>query len=684
MSDRRRLGPWAIWGLSVMGSTVACVDGSLPANQGSVAGASSTANTFAAGASGVSNAMAAVSGAGNVADGSCKDTRSDPAHCGTCDTACAQGQICDQGVCKAPVANCVAPQVSCNGACADLTSTAHCGTCEQACVSGQSCTAGACACPGAQLACNGACVDTQTSVEHCGGCSKPCATGAVCTAGVCGCAAGQERCSDVCLDLKQSDANCGACGKACATGQTCANGACVGGDGADGCTGGPALGISLKRIDVYQTVKVPVMDTGAEITSDKRTTDIVTGRPTLFRISVALDSGFSARQISARVTVDNGTTVAQYFVKQQVSKDSVENESASTFQVLVPPEQITADTRYSAELVECATGSGQAGSARFPKTADIALAARHTGGLKITIVPLQANNKLPDTSDATLATYRQQMLAMYPIDAITFTVALPMTISYPVDWEATLDQMRAKRKTDAPAADVYYYGLLKPADTFSGFCGNACTTGIGYVGDANSGSYRAAMGVGYADRVSTQTMAHEIGHTHGRNHAPCVPNGGSISGVDPKYPFSDGRTGIIGFDSRTKALLSDKGTDLMGYCSNVWLSEYTYGALTDRVALVNGIKSQVLDAAALHTFRVLLVGGTKGPRWGVPITTPSLAEGTPVPARVLDSAGNLLEEITVYRTEISDSGSASIMVPEPKQGWSGVQLTGTGVVKFAP
>ena len=181
MSDRRRLGPWAIWGLSVMGSTVACVDGSLPANQGSVAGASSTANTFAAGASGTSNAMGAASGAGNVADGSCKDTRSDPAHCGTCDTACAQGQICDQGVCKAPVASCVAPQVSCNGACADLTSTAHCGTCEQACVSGQSCSAGACVCPGAQLACNGACVDTQTSVEHCGGCSKPCATGAVCT-----------------------------------------------------------------------------------------------------------------------------------------------------------------------------------------------------------------------------------------------------------------------------------------------------------------------------------------------------------------------------------------------------------------------------------------------------------------------------------------------------------------------
>jgi hypothetical protein len=648
-----RLGSWALLGMAVTASVVACVDGGADPGMAAnmhVGGASGTSHAVGAGASGIRNASGASASAG------------------------------------APVANCTAPQVSCNGMCVDLTSTAHCGSCEQACVSGQSCSGGACVCPGAQTACNGACVDTQASVEHCGGCSKPCATGAACNAGVCGCAAGQEQCNGVCVDVKQSAANCGACGNACVTGQTCDGGACVTGAGADGCTGGPALGISVKKIDVYQAVKVPVMDSGAEITTDKRTTDIVTGKTTMFRLSVALESGFSARQISARVTVDNGTTVAQYFAKQAVSKDSVETESASTFQVVVPAEQITADARYSAELVECATGAGvgQAGNARFPKTGDVALAARHTGGLKVTIIPLQANNKVPDTSETALTTYRQQLMAMYPIDAITFTVAPPMTVAYPLDWEGTLDQMRAKRKSDAAAADVYYYGLLKPVDSFNSFCGNGCTTGIGYLTDAKSPGQRAALGVGYADRVSAQTMAHELGHNLGRGHAPCVPSGGSIAGVDTKYPFTDGRTGIIGYDSRTKALLSDKGTDLMGYCSNVWLSEYTYNAIMDRIALVNGNQSQVLSAAALQTWRVLIVGGSKGARWGVPIATPSLPEGTAVTARVVDAAGNLLEQITVYRTEMSDSGAASIMVPEPKQGWSGVEVLGTGVVAFAP
>jgi reprolysin-like metallo-peptidase family M12B len=651
MSDMR-LGAWAVLGLGVMASMVACVDGSVSPNQGMAAnvspgGASGTGHVLGPGGSGTGNAVGV--GAGGTA----------------------------------PIANCTAPQVSCNGVCVDLTSTAHCGSCEQACGNGQSCSAGACVCPGALSACNGTCVDVQTSVEHCGGCSKPCATGAACNSGVCGCAAGQELCNGVCVDLTQSDANCGACGHACIAGQACESGSCATGVGADGCLGGPALGITLKHIDVYQTVKVPVMDAGAEITTDKRTTDVVTGRTTMFRLSVALASGFSARQISARVTVDNGTGVAQYFAKQAVSKDSVETEPASTFQVVVPAEQITADAHYSAELVECATGSGAAGSARFPKTGDVPLEARHIGGLKVTIIPLQANNKVPDTSETALTTYRQQLMAMYPIDAVTFTVAPPLTIPYPVDWEATLDQMRAKRKTDNPAADVYYYGLLKPVDTFNAFCGNGCTTGIGYLGDAKSVGQRAAMGVGYADRVSAQTMAHEIGHNHGRGHAPCVPSGGSISGVDAKYPFPDGRTGIIGYDSRTKALLSDKGTDLMGYCSNVWLSEYTYGAITERLALVNGNQSQVLSAAALQTFRVLLVG-SKGARWGVPITTPSRPEGTPETARAVDAAGSLLEEITVYRTEISDFGSASLMVPDPKPGFAGLEVNGVGVVPFAP
>jgi hypothetical protein len=481
--------------------------------------------------------------------------------------------------------------------------------------------------------------------------------------------------------LQQSDANCGACGQACATGQTCTGGVCVTGAGADGCSG-KALGITLSQIAVYQSVKIGVMAAGAEIATTKRATDVVSGRATLFRLSVTLDAGFAPRQLSGRVTLSNGATITQYFGTQMVSKNSVDTDPTSTFQVYVPPEQITADTHYSAELVECATGSGNAGTTRFPATGDIPLGARHTGGVKVTIVPLSTNNRLPDTSDTALTVYKEQLIAMYPIDSVQFTVAPQMSITYPVDWETALDQVRSRRKTDSPPDDMYYFGLVKAQDTFTQFCGNGCTTGIGYVAAANAPSFRAAMGVGFADRESAQTMAHELGHNHGRDHAPCVPNGGTISGVDPNYPFPDGRTGVIGYDARTKALLSaDKGTDLMGYCSNVWLSEYTYGGITDRVALVNGNTTQALNTTPLKTWRVLLLG-SKGPRWGMPITRPSLPEGKAVTANILDAKGALLTQVDVYRTEVSDSGSAVAMVPEPKAGWSAIQVPGAAALAF--
>ena len=673
---------WTMIGLCVVGTVSACVDGSVPQSTNGAANVPSLAGSGTVlGASGSSGSSGSSGANGVVADGACKDTQSDPAHCGSCTNACTQGQVCAQGLCKTANVSCSAPQVACNGQCADLTTTAHCGSCEKACAVGQSCNNGACQCPGAELACNGVCTDTETSNDHCGGCSQPCATGATCSGGKCGCPMGQMTCSGVCVDVAQNDANCGACGNTCSMGQSCTAGVCVAGAGADGCNG-KALGITLKQIAVYQTVKVGVMDSGAEVAAAKRTTDVVSGRQTMFRVSVTVDSGFSARQLSARVTLNNGASVTQYFGKQNISKSSVDTDPLTTFQIFVPPEQITADTRYSAELVECATGSGTAGSARFPNTGDIELGARHTGGLKVTIIPLLANGKLPDTSDTALAIYRQTLMAMYPIDGVTLTVAPQLSIAYPVNWDATLDQMRAKRKADNPAADVYYYGLLKPLDTFNQFCGNGCTTGIGYVADANSASYRAAMGVGYADRTSAQTMAHELGHNHGRNHAPCVPNGGSISGVDANYPFSDGRTGILGFDSRTKVLLSaDKSTDLMGYCSNVWLSEYTYGAITDRVAAVNGVKFESFTTAVFNTWRVLILSGS-GPHWGEPITRPSLAGGTPVTARVLDAAGNEVAEIEVYRTEISDGGGFVVMVPEPAAGWSSVQVPGWQPLAF--
>src|SRR6478735_3899863 len=103
----------------------------------------------------------------------------------------------------------------------------------------------------------------------------------------------------------------------------------------------------------------------------------------------------------------------------------------------------------------------------------------------------------------------------------------------------------------------------------------------------------------------------------------------------------------------------------MGYCSNKWISDYTYNGLTNRVATVNGNADVWVAPERFGTWRVLLLDD-KGPRWGFPIDKPVPATGQAELADVLDASGAVLEQIEVYRTEIGDLGGAMIKVPEPE------------------
>jgi hypothetical protein len=533
--------------------------------------------------------------------------------------------------------------------------------------------------------------DTTTTPDLAGSdtaCSPACVSPQICVSGQCACPVGQALCGAACVDITTA-AHCGGCSTACGTTQACVAGTCVEGgtESGDGCTSDLATNLTLQQVAIYQSVKIPVMQNGAEVALGSRNASVVQGRTTLFRTFVTLGSGWVVRDLAARLTVTPaGGQAVQYYSKKTISASSVDSDLKTTFQIFVPPDAMAGSLRYSVEVVECSAQSGTAGQARFPASGDIDLGVKTTGGLKIKIVPIEVDTLLPDTSPTALAVYAAEMAAEYPINGISITVGGTLTTTSPLDWSGMLDQVRAKRASDKPAADVYYYGLIKPADTLRAYCQSTCTTGIGFVVTSatgtTSGSGRAALGVGFADKSSAQTMSHEVGHNHGRNHSPCS-TAGTITGVDPKYPYAGGLIGSWGYDYRTQALLDPaKYTDIMGYCGSKWMSDYTYGGITTRVAAVNGVAMVYTPDYALAQWRVMLVD-ERGPRWGIPITDRMPAEGDPEPATIFDGTGAALTSVAVYRTEIADHPASMVMVPEPQPGWYAVAVAGAAPLPFA-
>ncbi|WP_434045103.1 MULTISPECIES: cadherin-like beta sandwich domain-containing protein [Sorangium] len=193
-------------------------------------------------------------GTGQVLCGDvCVDLATDAAHCGSCDVACAAGELCN-GAGECAVA-CTAGRVACDETCVDPdTDRDHCGATGDcrgdsagvACSAGEICDgSGECAlsCQSGLVACDGTCIDPDTDRDHCGATDDcrgdkagvACPAGEICNgAGTCelSCQSGLVACDGTCIDPDTDRDHCGATGDcrgdsagvACSAGEIC-NGA---------------------------------------------------------------------------------------------------------------------------------------------------------------------------------------------------------------------------------------------------------------------------------------------------------------------------------------------------------------------------------------------------------------------------------------------------------------------------
>lgn len=599
----------------------------------------------------------------------------------------------DDGSTDVAAGDCAKPgQLRCDGRCIDPSSDRrHCGACRRTCGATYACVDGECGCAGDEVECEGSCVDVASDGQHCGDCETRCGATEICKNGACACPDGQRECGGSCIDVSTDADHCGACGKECAIQQACAGGHCVvsaGGErGPDGCAG-LAGDVALTDVWAYQSVEIPIMKDGAEVTPAGRVAPIVAGKALMLRLFPRRAQS-STRLLSGRVLVQNGSSSDVYFEKKSLWSSPSPTSLDTTFQVAIPANKVTTSTRFIAEVVDCGQPVASASSARYSGSdgTGAALGAIEMPTLKVRILPLQVNGLLPDTSTGALDVYRTAAIAMWPFSQIDLKVGATLSVADAYDWPGMLDKVRARREADAPANDVYYYGIVKPSTTVAEYCAGqtSCTAGLGFLVSDSASSpalLRASVGLGFADRQSAETMLHELGHNHGRLHAPCGVT--DTTSIDLKFPSYSGSIGGRGWDERQSALIGSATGDLMGYCAPRWVGLYTYGGVLARALSVGGAAKAFKSQSVVGKWRVLLADA-RGLRWGVPFTRPAPAYGEPEPATIRDALGRELGTVVVYRSPIADADSASLLVPEPQPGWHSLELAGSSsALPFEP
>jgi hypothetical protein len=144
-------------------------------------------------------------------------------------------------------------------------------------------------------------------------------------------------------------------------------------------------------------------------------------------------------------------------------------------------------------------------------------------------------------------------------------------------WGALLDDLEELGEVfgslgDEPSEMIHYGMLAEGVDHHFGGCGRR-------PGRASAGLVTAGRDTG------GRIMAHEIGHNHGRMHALCT---GTEGNPDPDYPYTGGLIGVYGvdMDNPSNPAYMDPSiyADIMSYCGDRWMSDYTYGVLYSNFA----------------------------------------------------------------------------------------------------
>jgi hypothetical protein len=383
-----------------------------------------------------------------------------------------------------------------------------------------------------------------------------------------------------------------------------------------------ATQVDISKISLFQGIEVVLMEHGKGIGKNQRPVRVIQDRDAMMRVHLDRHDDFQNRDLVAVLTL---TTEGEEHVQDiagYVDQNSKQKSLNTTFNFDINGEWISGDTTWSVEIHEVDEKSkfkGDESGARFPaedaEDLEQELKASTSDSIEIILIPVRYNadgsGRLPDTGKSQRRNIKRLVQGMYPATEVTVTEGDELDWGQPISgdgqgWSQLLSRVASMRQSDRNIdPNTYYYGMFNSASSFSQFCGYQCTLGLSLLGRPQDVWSRASVGVGYTGDYAVTTLAHEVGHAHGREHSPCGL-GGQAS--DPAYPHNGAQLGEWGHSVFEDELYPPTANvDMMSYCDPMWISDYTYDGIHTRINALSD-QRRILPGHAKRYQRLLIDG----------------------------------------------------------------------------
>ena len=442
----------------------------------------------------------------------------------------------------------------------------------------------------------------------------------------------------------------------------------------------PAPELSLSAVTITQTLELPLMQAGAAVAVADRTLPLIAKKRALVRVFVDVAPAFAQRPLIGVLDLKAGGASHALVSKRTLTQSSLQDDLTTTFDFDVDPAFIDTTTNYRVRVLEADTTP----LASFPGDGYLALGARAVQPFELVLVPFIANGFGPLTGAAQISALKQRLLTLYALTEVDVTIAAPVTLNYVVNgdgdgWDPALDEIYDLRSAAAPAKNVFYFGMLAPDDSYSSYCTGGCTLGYSNVADAADVDSRGSIGItvfedGSGEKDAWDTLAHELGHAMGRDHAPCGI--GDPSDTDPAWPDDTAHLkaglGVYAYDFGLMKLLKPRAyRDVMSYCSPVWISDYTYSGISARLDYIASEAFRALALAPGEQFRLARIWRTGQSHWLADRRKNGAA--APRTLDLLDAAGKRVGSIVAQVAFVDHARGGFVWLPALALGQSGAK-----------